>query len=217
MSWPTRFATGSAARSRNESLASKRSGVPASVCTVDLQPDWHAFLLVLKRHGVRFLLVGGHALAAHGRPRFTQDLDVLVDPTPANARRVSAAIAEFGFEETARDWRWFAEPYHITTIGRVPVRIDVLTSISGVSFRAAWRNRIAAAMPFGEIFVLGLHERRANKLGSGRPKDLADLALLDDLKLAAKPRRAKRRGGGVRRGASRVTARAAARVATKRR
>jgi hypothetical protein len=151
---------------------------------VELLPEWHEFLRALKRHGVRFLLVGGHALAAHGRPRFTQDLDVLVDPTPANARRVSAAIADFGFKETARDWRWFAEPYHITMIGRVPMRIDVLTSISGVSFRTAWRNRTVASTAFGEVPVLGILELRANKLAAGRPKDLADLALLDELALA---------------------------------
>jgi hypothetical protein len=176
---------------------------------VELLSEWNEFLRALKRHGVRFLLVGAHALAAHGRPRYTADLDILVDPTPANARRVSAAIAEFGFHETARDWRWFAKPYHITTMGRVPMRIDVLTSISGVSFRAAWRNRIAASTVFGEVPVLGLAELRANKLASGRPKDLADLALLDELKLARKrvrakpghrqPSRAKREGAGPRR------------------
>lgn len=96
-----------------------------------LPPDWSEFLSVLKRHGVRFLVVGAHALAAHGRPRATQDLDVLVAPTPANARKVSAALAEFGFNKIAADWEWFAEPYHITMLGRVPYRIDVLTSISG--------------------------------------------------------------------------------------
>jgi hypothetical protein len=138
---------------------------------VELLPEWREFLHVLKRRGVRFLLVGAHALAAHGRPRYTQDLDVLVDPTPANARRVSAAIAEFGFKETARDWRWFSKPYRITMMGRLPMRIDVLTSISGVSFRTAWRNRTLASTTFGDVPVLGLVELRANKLASGRPKD----------------------------------------------
>lgn len=165
---------------------------------MDLLPEWHAFLDALKRHGVRFLLVGAHALAAHGRPRYTQDLDILVDPTPANARRVAAAIAEFGFKETARDWRWFAKPYHITMIGRLPTRIDVLTSISGVSFRVAWRNRAVASMKSGEVPVLGLSDLRANKIASGRPKDIADLALLDELKLARKPTRLKRRTKGAR-------------------
>ena len=64
---------------------------------MQLPPDWSEFLSVLRRHGVRFLVVGAHALAAHGRPRATQDLDVLVAPTAANARKVGAALAEFGF------------------------------------------------------------------------------------------------------------------------
>lgn len=183
---------------------------------MELQPEWHEFLLALKRHGVRFLLVGAHALAAHGRPRFTQDLDVLVEPTLANARRVAAAITEFGFEETARDWRWFAKPYRITMIGRLPLRIDVLTSISGVSFRTAWRSRQMMATTLGDVPVLGLSELRANKLASGRPKDLADLALLDELTLASKPPRAKRRSG-VRREGSRATGGAIVRRRSKRR
>lgn len=68
---------------------------------MELLPEWHEFLHALKRHGVRFLLVGAHALAAHGRPRYTADLDILIDPPPANARRVSAAIAEFGSQGEA--------------------------------------------------------------------------------------------------------------------
>src|SRR5215510_8091332 len=86
---PTRFATGCALPSRSGSPLWNRSAKLPGVCTVELRPEWHEFLETLKRHGVRFLLVGAHAVAAHGRPRFTQDLDVLVEPTPANARRVS--------------------------------------------------------------------------------------------------------------------------------
>ncbi len=155
-----------------------------------LPPDWSEFLRVLKRHGVRFLVVGAHALAAHGRPRATQDLDILVAPTKANARKVSAALAEFGFEKIAHDWRWFAEPYHIIMLGRVPYRIDVLTSISGVSFREAWKNRVTTETDIGDLHVLGLAELRANKRAAGRPKDLLDLALLDQLELAKPKRRA---------------------------
>ncbi len=164
---------------------------------MELLHEWQEFLGALKRHGVRFLLVGAHALAAHGRPRFTQDLDVLVEPTPANARRVAAAIAEFGFEEIARDWRWFAKPYRITMIGRMPMRIDVLTSISGVSFRVAWRNRTVVSTTLGDLPVLGLGELRANKLASGRPKDLADLALLNEMEAAGTPVRAAPRRGSL--------------------
>lgn len=156
---------------------------------MQLPPDWSAFLSVLKRHGVRFLLVGAHALAAHGRPRATQDLDVLVAPTAANARKVSAALAEFGFTKLAADWKWFTKPYRVTMLGRIPFRIDVLTSISGVSFTAAWRNRITMTTEIGEIAVLGLADLRANKRAAGRPKDLLDLALLDELALAKPSRR----------------------------
>jgi hypothetical protein len=80
------------------------------------------------------------------------------------------------------------------------MRIDVLTSISGVSFRTAWRNRSVESTTFGDVPVLGLSELRANKLASGRPKDLADLALLDELALAGKPARTKRRKRSAARG-----------------
>jgi len=152
--------------------------------------EWGEFLLVLKRHGVRYLLVGGHALAAHGHARLTQDLDILVEPTVANARRVAAAIKDFGFVGTARDWRWFTKPYRITMLGRLPMRIDVLTGISGVTFRAAWRNRIVTTMAVGDVPVIGLAELRANKLAAGRTKDLLDLALLDELTPRKAPRKA---------------------------
>jgi hypothetical protein len=148
---------------------------------MQLPPEWSEFLSALKRHGVRFLIVGAHALAAHGRPRATQDLDVLVAPTATNARRVGAALAEFGFAKLGADWTWFTKPYRVTMLGRIPLRIDVLTGISGVSFAAAWKNRVIMTTDIGEISVLGLAELRANKRAAGRPKDLLDLALLDEL------------------------------------
>ncbi len=85
-------------------------------------PDWSEFLSALKRHGVRLLLVGAHALAAHGRPRAAQDLDVLIDPTPANAQRVAAAMVDFGFAKFSRDWTWFTKPYRVTMLGPAPGR-----------------------------------------------------------------------------------------------
>lgn len=168
-----------------------------------LQPDWIEFLSALKRHGVRFLLVGGHALAAHGRPRFTQDLDLLVDASAANARRLGTALVEFGFGEIGRDWRWFTKPYRIQMLGRLPHRIDILTSISGVSFRTAWNNRVSIDTTAGPVAVLGLAELRANKTAAGRTKDQLDIALLDELELATrspkriarKPRKTSRRSG----------------------
>ncbi len=144
------------------------------------QRDWSEFLAIFGRHGVRFLLVGAHALAAHGRVRATLDLDVFVDSTPANARRVGAALADFGFADYRESWKLFTRPYQVTMLGRVPNRIDILTRISGVSFQAAWRNRCEVRADHGMIAVLSLRDLVANKRASGRAKDLADLALLDE-------------------------------------
>lgn len=153
-----------------------------------LRADWSEFIVLLKRRGVRFLIVGAHALAVHGRPRYTDDFDVFVDASPANARRLQAALADFGFNEAANAWQRLAEPYQIMTLGRVE-KIDILTSIAGVSFRTAWRNRKRVRDPaIGVIGVLGLKELIATKRATGRPQDLADLALIGQLARARKPR-----------------------------
>lgn len=131
-------------------------------------------------HRVRFVVVGAHALAAIGRPRNTQDLDVLVEPTPENARRLGAALAEFGFPALAREARRFARPDRMATLGLPPLRIDVMTSISGVTFPSAWRGRTRVAFERFEVGFLGRREFIRNKLASGRPKDLLDVALLEE-------------------------------------
>lgn len=148
---------------------------------MELHPDWKEFLELLMRHGVRFVIVGGHAVAANGRPRYTEDLDVFVDRSEANARRLGRVLAEFGLANTARAWRQFTRPNKILFIGVPPLRIDVLTSISGVTFAEAWKGRLVATTDLGAIPTLGLTQLRLNKAASGRPKDLADLAILAEL------------------------------------
>jgi len=146
---------------------------------VELQQEWNEFLRLLKHHGVRFVLVGGLAVGIHGHERYTKDLDLLVDPSEANARRLGKALVEFGFTVTGRAWRRLTKPYQILTLGVEPVRIDVLTSIGGVAFRSVWKGRGVVATRAGEIPVIGLAELRINKLATGRPQDLADVAQLD--------------------------------------
>lgn len=130
---------------------------------------------------MRFLVVGAHALAALGRPRFTRDLDVLVEPTLANARRVGAALADVGYAELAKEWRRFAERDRMATLGREPLRVDVMTSISGVSFRDAWRGRTLVRVAGAEVGFLGRAAFVENKRASGRAKDLLDIALLEEV------------------------------------
>lgn len=159
---------------------------------MELQPEWNEFLRLLKHHGVRFVMVGGLAVGVHGHERYTKDLDLLVDPSEANARRLGKALTEFGFVATGRAWRRLTRPYQILTLGVEPVRIDVLTSIGGVAFSAVWKGRGVVSTLIGEIPVIGLAELRANKLATGRPQDLADVARLDEI-MRAKP--ATRAGG----------------------
>jgi hypothetical protein len=138
-------------------------------------------------------------IRAHGRERYTKDLDVFVKPTKANARGLGRVLAESGFRATARKWAQFVEPYRILTLGREPVRIAVLTSISGVSFDAAWKGRAMITTDVGKIPIIGLTELRVNKAASGRTIDRLDLALLDELALANKPIRARGRSRSTRR------------------
>ncbi len=94
-----------------------------------LHPEFREFLSCLKSHGVRFVVVGAHALAVLGRARATNDIDILVEPTRANACRLAAALAAFGFAEYAKEAEaHFSKPDRMATLGREPVRIDVLSS-----------------------------------------------------------------------------------------
>jgi hypothetical protein len=155
---------------------------------IQLSPDWNEFLSLLISKRVRFLLVGGHAVAAHGEPRLTEDLDVFVDPGRANAGRLREALLAFGFGASLPSARELATPGKIWMLGRKPWRIDVLTKISGVTFARAWEGRVEAEFMPRPLFVIGRRELIANKRASGRDKDLRDVAMLQALS-SPRPRR----------------------------
>ncbi len=155
---------------------------------IQLSPDWNEFLSLLISKRVRFLLVGGHAVAAHGEPRLTEDLDVFVDPARANAGRLREALLAFGFGASLPSVRELAVPGKIWMLGRKPWRIDVLTQISGVTFARAWGGRVEAEFMPRPLFVIGRRELIANKRASGRDKDLRDVAMLQALS-SPRPRR----------------------------
>jgi hypothetical protein len=154
-----------------------------------LPPDWTELIELLLSHRVRFLVVGAHALAAHGRPRATQDLDLFVDPTEANARRLGDALAEFGYPALARQWKKFTERDRMATLGKEPLRIDIMTSISGVDFARAWKRRLRVRYGRKTVAFLGRQDLVMNKKASGRTKDLLDLALLEEGRQERKRRR----------------------------
>jgi hypothetical protein len=173
---------------------------------MDLPPDWSEFLSLLSSNRVRFLVVGAHALAAAGRPRATADLDLLVEPTPKNARALATALESFGFGALAEEVEAFAEPDRMATLGSPPLRIDIMTSITGVPFADAWRSRTSGKMGAHRVYFLGREALIRNKRASGRAKDLLDIALLEEgerPRAASPTKRARMTKGGAKKKSSR--------------
>jgi hypothetical protein len=142
-------------------------------------PDFKDLLSALNAHGVEFLIVGAHALAAHGHVRATKDLDVWVRPDPANARRLLAALRAFGAPTHAVTQDDFSAPGITFQIGVEPVRIDIITAVDGLTFEPAWQNRVTTAYGGVPVFVISRDDFIKNKRASARPQDLADIAALE--------------------------------------
>jgi hypothetical protein len=144
-----------------------------------MNPDFVDLLRAFAAADVRFLVVGAYALALHGRPRATGDLDVWVEATPDNAARVVRALAAFGAPLSAVSERDFATPGVVYQIGVPPVRIDILTTLTGVTFAEAWPGRVRR--PFGpvEADFIGREAFIRNKRATGRAKDLGDIEGMD--------------------------------------
>ncbi|WIM06893.1 MAG: hypothetical protein OHM77_06415 [Candidatus Nitricoxidivorans perseverans] len=120
-------------------------------------------------------MVGGYAMALHGRPRHTGDLDVWVGSDVENAKRLMTALRDFGFGEVGLSAGDFTEPGQVIQLGYPPFRIDLLTSIDGVDFTEAWQRRQRVEHDGLQIFFIGLDDLKANKRASGRPRDIDDL------------------------------------------
>jgi hypothetical protein len=146
--------------------------------------DWAEVLGALGEAGARFLVIGAHAMAVHGVPRGTQDLDVWIDPTGANAERVWRGLAAFGapLADLGVSREDLSRPGIVIQLGLPPNRIDLLTTISGVAdFQAAWVERVEHAFGGRPVPFIGRATLIRNKRSSGRRKDLADLEALGEL------------------------------------
>jgi hypothetical protein len=147
---------------------------------MELQPDFKELLELLNAHGVDYLIVGGYALAFHGAPRFTGDLDVYIKISPENAGKVYAALAEFGFGSVGLTSADFLKEKHVVQLGVPPVRIDFVTGIDGVAWDDAWAGRAEGVYGGVPVCFLGKSQFIQNKKASGRLKDLADIEALQD-------------------------------------
>jgi hypothetical protein len=149
--------------------------------TVVLNPDFRDILSAFIDARVEFLVVGGYAMAAHRLPRATKDLDLWIGPFAANAPRVLRALDVFGaprHDLTAADLERDGTIYQV---GVPPNRVDVITTVDGVSFAEAWRDRVDIDIDGLKIPVIGRRQLIANKRAVGRPQDLVDAALLEAL------------------------------------
>jgi len=141
----------------------------------NLHQDFKEFLKLLNSHQVDYLLVGGYAVSIHGYPRYTGHIDFWVAVSEENAQKLVDVLEEFGFAVPSLSKELFLDESRMTRLGREPVKIEILNSISGLNFKPTQQRAITVDIDGITIPVISLVDLRINKLASGRAKDLADL------------------------------------------
>ena len=142
------------------------------------EPDFVDFIELLNQHGVAYMVVGAHALAYHGRPRHTGDLDIWIKPSRENAAKMTLVLAAFGFGSLGLTESDFLKENYVTQLGYPPLRIDILNAISGVEFDDAFSNRVIAEADDLSINFINIPDFIKNKEATGRAKDMGDIASL---------------------------------------
>jgi hypothetical protein len=144
-----------------------------------LNQDFKEFIQSLNDHSVRYLVVGGYAVALHGHPRYTKDLDVWIEMSAENAARVVKALEQFGFGSLGLKDEDFLVADQVVQLGQPPNRIDLLAAASGVNFETCYRSRLSVEVDGVPVAFIDLENLRKNKQASGRLQDLADLENLE--------------------------------------
>lgn len=152
--------------------SSKKAG--PSIPKLKLQKDLADFVASCLSHKVEFLVVGGYAVALHGYPRFTKDIDLLIASSPRNAERIERVLREFGVPESEVARADILKPAYAIQVGRPPNRADLLTSITGVNWDTAWASRIPIELSGHKCWMIGRDLLIQNKRASARPQDLLD-------------------------------------------
>lgn len=145
---------------------------------IDLDPNFREFIQLLNAHDVQYLVVGGFAVAFHGYPRNTKDIDIWVWLDATNAGKVIEALDEFGFKSVGLKVTDFLVEDQIIQLGYPPARIDLLTTLPGVGFEDCFQSRVEAEIDDTLVNFIDLENLKRTKQASGRPQDLADLAYL---------------------------------------
>ena len=145
---------------------------------MNLTNDLKEFVALLNAAGVKYLLVGGYAVAFHGHPRYTGDIDFFVEPSMENGSKLAQIFADFGFGDLGFGAKDFTEPGSVIQLGRPPCRIDILPSLDGIEFAEAWDSRIEAVLGGEPMHVISREMLIKNKSATARPQDVADVEKL---------------------------------------
>jgi hypothetical protein len=158
-----------------------------------LPRDLVEMLTAFAAHGVRYLVIGGHAVSLHARPRTTKDLDVWLDADRENIERACTALAVFGAPSELVEELRAARPDEIVWMGRVPARVDFLQSVPGVQFAKSWSRRVDVVIEHTKVSFIGRDDLIANKRAVGRGQDLRDVRALERAAAATKGRSPRRK------------------------
>lgn len=143
--------------------------------TIQFPTEFSELLRLLNEHDVKYLVLGGYAVAYHGYPRTTGDLDLWVGREEDNANCIVEALREFGFDVPALQPSLFLEENQIVRMGRPPIQVEIITTASGVDFPTCYEERVVDTLGDAEASIIGMECLKKNKRASGRHKDLSDL------------------------------------------
>ena len=145
------------------------------MATIHLPTDFKEFLKLLNSHKVEYLLIGGYAVGYHGYPRATADMDIWIAMNPPNSQRIVIALKEFGFDLPELSPELFLKEWQIIRMGVPPIRIEIVTTVSGVNFNECYAERVMDTLDGVEVNMISLKHLKLNKKAYGRHRDLADL------------------------------------------
>ena len=148
---------------------------------MEIHKDFRELLALLNENNVEYLIIGGYALAFHGAPRYTGDLDIYIKPDAENAKKIIFVLNEFGFGSLGLEEKDFCQPDMVVQLGNPPLRIDIITSISGVQWHQAYSNKVASSIDSITVNFISREDLIKNKKAIGRKKDEADIEALDDV------------------------------------
>ena len=143
-----------------------------------VQKDYDELLKLFNKNKVKYCIIGAYAVAFYGRPKYTKDMDILVEPSPENAKRIVKSLVDFGFKSLGLAEKDFSLKGRIIQLGYEPVRVDIITSGAGCNFDDAWKDRVTGKYGKQKVFFIGKSDLIRTKLASGRKQDKEDADLL---------------------------------------